>query len=53
MEYNNFCPQNTILPECSVQIANFEHYSEYRNSVTAEKIKKKIKKRSTKSVGTI
>jgi len=30
-----------ILPVCSVQIANFEHYSEFRNSVTAEKIKKK------------
>jgi hypothetical protein len=29
-----------------VQIANSEHYSEYRNSVTAEKIKKKRRTRT-------
>jgi len=33
-----------------VQIANSEHYSEYRNSVTAEKMKKKIKKKEVRNL---
>jgi hypothetical protein len=41
-----------------LQIANSEYYSEFRNSVTAEKMKKKKKKkkkelRTTKSAGKI
>jgi hypothetical protein len=33
------------VPECSVQITNSKYYSEFRNSVTAEKMKKKEKKK--------
>jgi len=40
-----FCPHDTILSKCNVQIVNFEHYSEFRNSVTAEKMKKKRRKK--------
>jgi hypothetical protein len=43
-----FYPQVTILSKCSVQIANSEHYYEFRNSVTAKKMKKKRRKKMIK-----
>jgi hypothetical protein len=52
-EIQQFCPHDIILPECSVQIANSEYYSKFRNSITIEKMKKKIRKKMLKIAGKI